>query len=82
MYREDWYFIFIEDLNVLATEGITVVNGGVEQTFRGALLLWLGDNLASNAIGGFKQSFSFALHFCRTCYITNDESQGTVVPCI
>ena len=55
---------FIEDLNV---------SGGVEETFSGALLLWLGDNLASNAIGGFKQSFSLAFRFCRTCYVTNDE---------
>ena len=64
---------FVEDLNVLAEDGITVVSGGVERTFRGTLLLWLGDNLGSNTVGGFKQSFSFSLRFCRTCYVTNDE---------
>ena len=64
---------FVEDLNILAVEGVTVVSGGIEQTFRGTLLLWLGDNLGSNTVGGFKQSFSFAVWFCRTCYIINDE---------
>ena len=64
---------FIEDLNALAAEGISVVRGGIERTFRGTLLAWLGDNLGSNTVGGFKQSFSFAFRFCRACYITNDE---------
>ena len=54
---------FVEDLNVLAEDGMTVVSGGVERTFRGTLLLWLGDNLGSNTVGGFKQSFSFSQCF-------------------
>ena len=33
---------------------------------------YLGDNLGSNAIGGFKESFSFSFRFCRTCYVTTD----------
>ena len=59
------------DLHTLATDGVVVVINGVERTFRGGLLMCLGDNLASNALGGFKESFSFAFRFCRTCYITN-----------
>lgn len=45
----------------------------LNEPFRGGLLLFLGDNLGSNALGGFKEFFSFALRFCRTCYVTNDE---------
>lgn len=63
----------ISDLRILATEGITIVVNNVEKTFQGALLLCLGDNLGSNATGGFKQSFSFAFRFCRSCYVTNSE---------
>ena len=33
----------------------------------------MGDDLGSNPLGDFKQSFSFALRVCRTCYVTNDE---------
>ena len=63
---------FVHDLQILATEGVTVTHHGEEQVFRGGLLLSLGDNLGSNALGGFKQSFSFVLRFCRSCYVTND----------
>lgn len=63
---------FVSDLKILAAEGLTILNRGISQVFRGGLLLFLGDNLGSNALGGFKQSFSFSLRFCRTCYITND----------
>lgn len=61
----------LQDLQVLATDGIVVTIKGVEETFRGAVLMCLGDNLGSNALGGFKESFSFVLRFCRTCYVTN-----------
>ena len=64
---------FVKDLNILAAEGVRVVTQpGVERTFYGGLLLCLGDNLGSNTIGGFKESFSFSLRFCRTCYVTQD----------
>ena len=49
-----------------------VTANGVEQTFCGEVLMCLGDNLESSALGGFNESFSFALHFCRTCYVTNN----------
>ena len=61
---------FIQDLKVLATEGVTVTIHGEDRAFKGGLLLCLGDNLGSNTLGGFKQSFSFSLRFCRTCYVT------------
>ena len=62
---------FLCDLQTLATDGVVVLINSVERTFRGALLMCLGDNLGSNSLGGFKESFSFAFRFCRTCYITN-----------
>ena len=46
---------FIDDLRCLSTTGIDVTVDGIERTFYGGLLTFLGDNLA---IGGFKESFS------------------------
>lgn len=63
---------FITDLNILATTGITLCVQGVQRTLRGALLAFLADNLASNDLGGFKKSFSFAFRSCRTCLVTKD----------
>ena len=36
-------------------------------TFYGALLAFLGDNLAAHYIGGFMQNFSISLRICRSC---------------
>ena len=63
---------FVRDLKLLATTGITVTINNTDRTFRGALLVFLADNLASHLLGGFKLSFSFALRICRTCNVTND----------
>ena len=67
---------FIDDLKVLASDGITVSVGGEERNFRGALLVFLADNLANHSLGGFKESFSFAMHICRTCMITSSGYNG------
>ena len=63
---------FIADLNALAMSGLTVSVGDEPRTFKGALLAFLADNLASNDLGGFKKSFSFSFHCCRTCLATQD----------
>ena len=63
---------FIRDLNILSTTGISIPVHGVVRTFKGALLAFLGDNLASNDLGGFKKSFSFSFRSCRTCFVTRD----------
>lgn len=63
---------FIADLNILATEGISVKVNGTSQIFKGALLAFLADNLASNDLGGFKKSFSFSFRCCRTCLVTKN----------
>ena len=61
---------FVNDLNILTSQGIVVTIDGTQHTFKGGLLCILGDNPASNAIGGFKESFSLAFRFCRTCMAT------------
>jgi len=64
---------FIRDLKTLATDGISVSVNGVERTFKGALLAFLADNLASHSIAGFKESFAFSLRICRTCLVTKHD---------
>ena len=61
---------FIQDLCSLATKGISINFQGRKQTFKGALLAFLSDNLASNELGGFKLNFSFSFRCCRTCLVT------------
>ena len=63
---------FLRDVNTLSTTGLSLHVCGVQRTFRGALLAFLGDNLASNDLGGFKKSFSFSFRCCRTCFVTRD----------
>lgn len=63
---------FVHDLNILTSKGIEVNIGGMQQTFKGALLAVLADDLASNDLGGFKKSFSFSFRYCRTCLVTQD----------
>lgn len=63
---------FVDDLNQLSTIGIDISTSGGKRNFKGALLVFLADNLASNDIGGFKKSFSFAYRCCRTCLATVD----------
>ena len=67
---------FVDDLKSLFCEGITITVGNNEQNLYGGLLAFLADNLAAHALGGFKQSMSFALRICRTCMITKVESQS------
>lgn len=63
---------FISDLNLLSTQGITLSVCGLQKTYKGALLAFLADNLASNDLGGFKKSFSFAFRSCRSCLATQE----------
>lgn len=46
-----------------------------DEVWKGALLAFLADNLAADELGGFKESFSFAHRFRRSCMATNDVSQ-------
>ena len=71
---------FIKDLNLLTSRGISVNVKGILRTFRGGLLCFLADNAASNALGGFKESFSFSFRFCRTCLATKDSFREHFLP--
>ena len=44
---------FFNDLNTLTTTGISVSVNKVPRIFKGGLLAFLADNLASNDLGGF-----------------------------
>ena len=72
---------FLDDINRLATIGIEVTtsSNGTNHVFRGALLAFLADNLASNELGGFKKSFSFAFRYCRTCLCTRESASDSFV---
>lgn len=59
---------FLDDINKLS-QGYEFLVHGKKQRYRGGLLCFLADNLASNALGGFKESFSFSFRFCRTCMV-------------
>ena len=72
---------FVRDLNLLATQGIKVTINGRERVFKSALLAFLADNLASNALGGFKLSFSFSYPYCRTCLLPNNEVTSSFDSC-
>ena len=41
--------------------------------FKGALLAFLADNLASNELGGFKLSYSFSFCCCRMCLVVHED---------
>ena len=69
-------FPFVDDLKTLFCDGITITGANNEKIFYGGLLAFLADNLAAHALGGFKQSMSFALRICRTCMVTSTESQS------
>ena len=71
---------FIKDLNVLASQGVTVSLKGITRTFTGALLCFLADNPASNLLGGFKESFSLSYRFCRSCLATNVSYRQSFLP--
>ena len=45
---------FARDLKTLLADGVTISCNGSSRTYKGALLAFLADNLASHALGGFK----------------------------
>ena len=67
---------FLDDITTLCEVGITLQFAGKEEVWRGALLAFLSDNLAAHELGGFKESFSFARRFCRSCLTNKELSQS------
>ena len=70
---------FVQDLNRRTTEGVTVTVKGSQRLFKGALLAFLGDNLAMNELGGFKRSFSMLFRYCRTCMLPRVDASSVYV---
>ena len=66
---------FLNDLKTLYDTGIKLQYNGKEEVWKGALLAFLADNLASHELAGFKESFSFSKRFCRSCLTDKDYSQ-------
>lgn len=66
---------FLDDLKTLHDKGIVVRFAGKDEVWKGDLLAFLADNLAAHELGGFKESFSFARKFCRSCLTDKPESQ-------
>jgi hypothetical protein len=59
---------FVRDIKTLESpEGKTFLINGVERQFRGSLLMFTGDTLAANYVGGFKEGVAFAKKPCRAC---------------
>ena len=52
---------------------MSVCVNGANRVFKGALLAFLADNLASNELGGLKLIFSFSFHYCRKCLVVHED---------
>ena len=59
---------FLDGLNILK-DGYDFIHNGEVITIKGALLAFPSDTLASNYIGGFKETPSFSFSPCRLCNI-------------
>lgn len=70
---------FIRDIKELESSGISVLCQGRSRKFYGCLLVFLADNLASHALGGFKESFSFAVRIYRSCNATNESYRKCLI---
>jgi hypothetical protein len=60
----------VKDLKTLESVGITLRCGTV---VKGSLLFIIGDNLGSHAVGGYSESFSKNMYWCRYCTIKSTE---------
>ena len=63
----------IENLNLLSGPGLELVLYGKSKTYNGFLVMFLGDTPALNWIGGFKETCSKAISFCRICDIQHGQ---------
>jgi hypothetical protein len=70
---------FVDSMISLSNHGLTVDIGGGMKTYKVGLLAVLADNLGAHAIGGFKESMSFANRICRSCMATTDQVQTNFI---
>jgi hypothetical protein len=62
----------IEELNLLAAQGINVDADGVVYNFRAGLATISGDNLSAHSLAGFQRHFNSG-RICRFCMANHDE---------
>lgn len=68
----------ITDLNILSNEGVMIPGKGFLQ---GGIAFICADNLGSNFLGAFSESFSpNVMYICRTCMINKDNIQSEFCP--
>lgn len=68
---------FVQSMQTLSNQGLTVSINGIERHFKIGLLAFLADTLAAHALGGFKGSMSFAYRICRSCLATTEQIQSS-----
>ena len=66
---------FVESMKSMSNSGLTVTTKGKDRVFKVGLLAILADTLAAHALGGFKESMSFARRICRSCMATTPQIQ-------
>ena len=66
----------IKDLKILETSDIEI---NEKLRLKGAVSYFVADNLASNSIGGFVESFNQKVQYCRFCTSSNDYIQNNFV---
>ena len=64
---------FVDRMNQMSSEGITLEVNRTEQRFYGCLVAVVRDTPAANMIGGFKEGVGFAHKPCRTCHVADTE---------
>ena len=63
---------FVDDIKELTTNGLAISD---QLQLQVSLVAFLADDLAAHALGGFKESMSFAKRICRTCMTTTEKAQ-------
>ena len=64
---------FISTVKDLSNQGVTLTIQNEQRLLRGSLIGVLGDQPATNFMGGYKISGSFAFKPCKTCAVSNNQ---------
>ena len=69
---------FVSSVQSLVKNGLDISIKNEIRHFNVSLLAFLADTLAAHALGGFKESMSFAHRICRSCMATSEQIQFNV----
>ena len=67
---------FVDSIRSLSTNGLSVCTVNGSRQFKFSTLACLADTLGAHALGGFKESMSFARRICRSCMATTEQIQS------